>query len=94
MDEAPGSFEVLEEIADTVAGKVPIVFDSGVRCGEHIFKALAAGADIVALGRTVLFGLALGGWKEVKSVLTVCVLAIPIHANSLIKVDDFYRRLF
>ncbi|MCZ0717506.1 alpha-hydroxy-acid oxidizing protein [Aerococcus kribbianus] len=69
LDEAPASFEVLEEIAEAVAGQVPIVFDSGVRRGEHIFKALAAGADIVALGRPVLFGLALGGWKGVKSVL-------------------------
>ncbi|MCI7240015.1 lactate oxidase [Aerococcus suis] len=69
LDEAPGSFEVLEEISEAVAGRVPIVFDSGVRRGEHIFKALASGADIVALGRPVLFGLALGGWKGVKSVL-------------------------
>lgn len=68
LDGAPGSFEVLEEIAEAVAGQVPIVFDSGIRRGEHIFKALASGADIVALGRPVLFGLALGGWKGVKSV--------------------------
>ncbi|MGO3202066.1 MAG: alpha-hydroxy-acid oxidizing protein, partial [Ruoffia tabacinasalis] len=38
------------------------------RRGEHIFKALASGADIVAVGRPVLFSLALGGWKGVKSV--------------------------
>lgn len=69
LDEAPGSFDTLEEIAKAVAGRVPIVFDSGVRRGEHIFKALASGADIVAVGRPVLYGLALGGWKGVKSVL-------------------------
>ena len=69
LDGAPGSFETLEAIADAVAGRVPIVFDSGIRRGEHIFKALASGADIVALGRPVLFGLALGGWKGVRSVL-------------------------
>ena len=69
LDGAPGSFEMLEEISKAVAGRVPIVFDSGVRRGEHIFKALASGADIVALGRPVLFGLALGGWKGVRSVL-------------------------
>lgn len=68
LDGAPGSFEVLEEIAVAVAGRVPIVFDSGIRRGEHIFKALASGADIVAIGRPVLFSLALGGWKGVKSV--------------------------
>ena len=69
MDGAPGSFQVLEEISKAVAGRVPIVFDSGVRRGEHIFKALASGADIIAVGRPVLYGLALGGWKGVLSVL-------------------------
>lgn len=69
LDGAPGSFDNLEEIADAVGGRVPIVFDSGVRRGEHIFKALASGADIVALGRPILYGLALGGWKGVMSVL-------------------------
>lgn len=69
LDGAPGSFATLEAISEAVAGRVPIVFDSGVRRGEHIFKALASGADIVALGRPVLYGLALGGWKGVYSVL-------------------------
>lgn len=69
LDGAPGSFDTLSEISKAVAGRVPIVFDSGVRRGEHIFKALASGADIIAVGRPVLYGLALGGWKGVKSVL-------------------------
>lgn len=69
LDGAPGSFETLELISKAVAGRVPIVFDSGVRRGEHIFKALASGADIIAVGRPVLYGLALGGWKGVRSVL-------------------------
>lgn len=69
LDGAPASFTMLESISKAVAGRVPIVFDSGIRRGEHIFKALASGADIVALGRPMLFGLALGGWKGVRSVL-------------------------
>lgn len=69
LDGAPGSFDTLEGISKVVAGRVPIIFDSGIRRGEHIFKALASGADIVALGRPVLYGLALGGWKGVRSVL-------------------------
>lgn len=68
LDGAPGSFETLEAIAEAVQGRVPIVFDSGIRRGEHIFKALASGADVVAIGRPALYGLALGGWKGVKSV--------------------------
>jgi len=69
LDGAPGSFDMLESIAQAVQGRVPIVFDSGIRRGEHIFKALASGADVVAIGRPVLYGLALGGWQGVKSVL-------------------------
>lgn len=69
LDGAPGSFDTLSEISEAVAGRVPIIFDSGIRRGEHIFKALASGADIVGLGRPMLYGLALGGWKGVRSVL-------------------------
>lgn len=69
LDGAPGSFDTLEEISRAVGKRVPIIFDSGIRRGEHIFKALASGADIVALGRPMLYGLALGGWKGVYSVL-------------------------
>ena len=68
LDGAPGAFEMLEEIAEVVDKRVPIVFDSGIRRGEHVFKALASGADVVAIGRPVLYGLALGGWKGVRSV--------------------------
>lgn len=68
LDGAPGSFDTLEKIAKAVQGRVPIVFDSGIRRGEHIFKALASGADVVAIGRPTLYGLALGGYKGVKSV--------------------------
>ncbi|WP_423188974.1 lactate oxidase [Alkalibacterium sp. f15] len=68
LDGAPASFETLASISEVVAKRVPIIFDSGVRRGEHVFKALASGADIVAIGRPVLYGLALGGWKGVTSV--------------------------
>jgi L-lactate oxidase len=42
--------------------------DSGIRRGTDVFKAIALGANAVALGRPVLYGLALGGWMGVKSV--------------------------
>ncbi|MCO6545708.1 MAG: alpha-hydroxy-acid oxidizing protein [Gilliamella sp.] len=68
LNGAPASFEVLPNIAATVAKRVPIIFDSGVRRGEHVFKALASGADLVAIGRPILYGLNLGGAEGVKSV--------------------------
>lgn len=60
---------MLESVTDAVAGLVPIFFDSGIRREEHIFKVLASGADIVGIGRPVLYGLALCGWKGVQIVL-------------------------
>jgi len=60
---------MLPEIAKAVNHRVPIVFDSGVRRGSHVFKALALGADLVGVGRPYLYGLALGGAKGVQSVI-------------------------
>lgn len=68
LDGGPASFDVLPAIAKVVNKRVPVVFDSGVRRGEHVFKALASGADLVAVGRPVLYGLNLGGALGVQSV--------------------------
>ncbi|KRO18082.1 lactate oxidase [Lacticaseibacillus saniviri] len=68
LNGGPASFDVLESIAKAVNHQVPIIFDSGVRRGSHVFKALAAGADLVAFGRPVIYGLALGGAEGVQSV--------------------------
>lgn len=67
LDGAPASIEVLPEIAARVNKHVPIIFDSGIRNGTHIFKAIASGADIVAIGRPVIYALSLGGWMGVVS---------------------------
>ncbi|KRK45902.1 l-lactate oxidase [Dellaglioa algida DSM 15638] len=68
LDGGPASFDVLESIAKKVNKRVPIVFDSGIRRGSHIFKALASGADVVAIGRPMVYGLHLGGAQGVQSV--------------------------
>ena len=67
LDGGPASIEVLSEIAIRVNKRVPIIFDSGIRSGQHIFKAIASGADVVAIGRPVIYALALGGWQGVVS---------------------------
>jgi isopentenyl diphosphate isomerase/L-lactate dehydrogenase-like FMN-dependent dehydrogenase len=68
LDGVPASFTVLPKIAESVQGRIPIIVDGGVRRGQDVFKALAAGAHCVALGRPVLYGLALGGSLGVQSV--------------------------
>ncbi|MDT2759499.1 alpha-hydroxy-acid oxidizing protein [Enterococcus xiangfangensis] len=68
LDGGPAAFDSLQYVAEAVAGRAPIVFDSGVRRGQHVFKALASGADLVAIGRPVIYGLALGGGTGVQQV--------------------------
>ncbi|HIW89507.1 MAG TPA: alpha-hydroxy-acid oxidizing protein [Candidatus Ligilactobacillus excrementipullorum] len=68
LDGAPASIEVLPAIAKVVNHRVPVIFDSGVRRGTHVLKALASGADLVGVGRPFSYGLALGGWKGVAAV--------------------------
>jgi len=69
LDGVSASVSVLPRIADAVKGRIPIVFDSGIRRGQDAFRALALGADVVACGRPILYGLALGGHLGVQSVL-------------------------
>ncbi|SER47631.1 L-lactate oxidase [Propionibacterium cyclohexanicum] len=68
LNGGPGSFDVLPSIARAVNGRVPVIFDSGVRRGSQVFKALASGADLVAIGRPAIYALALGGAQGVRTV--------------------------
>ncbi len=61
LDGAVASADALLPIAEAVAGKVPLLIDSGVRRGVDALKALAMGAQTVAIGRAALFGAAVAG---------------------------------
>lgn len=69
VDGAIGSFDALQEIVKVVDGKVPVLFDSGVRNGADIFKALAVGADAVGIGRPYAYALAAAGPVGVRELL-------------------------
>ncbi len=71
MDYSPSTLEVLPEIVDAVRGKVPILFDSGIRRGSDILKALALGANAVCLGRVPRWGLAAYGPAGVQRILEI-----------------------
>ena len=71
LDTAPASVDVLSEIAEKVDGRVDIIMDGGVRRGTDVLKALALGAKAVAIGRPVLWGLAVDGQAGVERVLGV-----------------------
>jgi len=66
-------------------GKTPIWFDSGIRSGTDVVKALAMGASIVGVGRPYAYGLALGGTAGVVHV----VRSILAEADLLMAVDGF-----
>ena len=71
LDTAPASIDTLPAIADAVAGKVEIILDGGVRRGSDVVKALALGANAVAIGRAYLYGLAAGGEAGVRRALDI-----------------------
>ena len=66
LDTTPATIEVLREIVNEVQivckekgiAKIPVWFDGGIRTGHDVLKALAIGADLVWIGRPVLWGLA------------------------------------
>lgn len=69
LDGAIGTLEALPEIAESVSGDVPILFDSGIRRGADILKALALGASAVLVGRPYAYALAAAGETGVKAVI-------------------------
>jgi 4-hydroxymandelate oxidase len=71
LDTLPATLEVLSDVADKVAGRVPILLDGGVRRGTDVLKALALGATAVAIGRPYLYGLACSGAAGVRAVVNV-----------------------
>lgn len=94
MDGGPGSFTMLRSAVDTVEGRVPIIFDSGVRRGVDVFKAVSMGATVCAVGRPVLWSLMCGGAPGVKSLYDW--MAGELHSTMLLsgvgKVTDLKRR--
>jgi lactate 2-monooxygenase len=78
------AIDMLPAVVEAANG-APVIFDSGVRGGEHIVKALALGATAVGIGRPYAYGLALGGVEGIVHVLR-CLLA---EADLLMAVDGY-----
>lgn len=70
LDGVIGSLDALPAIVKAVNGQIPIILDSGVYRGMDALKALALGADAVAIGRPFVYGLALEGQQGVEKVMT------------------------
>ncbi|WP_436758915.1 lactate 2-monooxygenase [Streptosporangium sp. V21-05] len=69
IDGATASLDALPAIAAAVGDRLTVLFDSGIRTGSDIVKALALGARAVLLGRPYVWGLAAGGEEGVRHVV-------------------------
>ncbi|MGP4019354.1 alpha-hydroxy-acid oxidizing protein [Saccharopolyspora sp. 5N708] len=88
--QANGGLPALDCLADIVdaAGDTPVLFDSGVRSGAEVIKALALGAAAVGVGRPYAYGLALGGADGIVHVLRT----ILAEADLIMAVDGYPTR--
>lgn len=89
------TLESLPEVVSVTHGRIPVIMDSGIRRGTDIFKALALGADAVAVGRPYIWGLAAFGQDGVETALDLLVdelrIAMGAHgAVSLNKIDNSF----
>lgn len=69
MDGGIAALDALPAVRDAVGKQVPLLFDSGIRRGTDVLKAVALGARAVLLGRPYCYGLALKGEEGVAAVV-------------------------
>ena len=70
LDNSPAPMTTLPGVVAAVRGRVPVIIDGGIFRGQDVFRALALGASVVAMGRPTLYGSALGGVQGVETVHT------------------------
>ena len=71
LDSATSSIEVLPIIRNALGKDFPIIFDSGIRGGSDIVRALALGADFTMVGRPLMYGIGADGAKGLKRVVDI-----------------------
>jgi lactate 2-monooxygenase len=95
VDGAVGALDALPGVVEAVGGRMPVLFDSGIRTGSDALKALALGAAAVLLGRPYIWGLALGGADGVRDVLRgfLADLELTLALSGAARLDDVDRSL-
>jgi L-lactate dehydrogenase (cytochrome) len=95
FDGAPAAISALPAIAAAVGDKVNILFDSGVRNGLDIARALALGADFVLLGRAVIYGVAALGERGGDHVADILLADLKNNMAQLgcMRIDELKDRV-
>ena len=90
IDQSVSTLAVLPAVVERVGGRVPIVFDSGVRQGADAFIALALGATAVAIGRPYAYGLGVAGEAGVREVIRniLAELDITLGLSGYVAIAD------
>lgn len=94
-DSGRSTIESLPEVVHAIDGRIPVIVDSGFRRGTDILKALAVGADAIAIGRPYLWGLGSFGQEGVETVLDILKreLEIVMRQASTTRIDEITRDL-
>jgi isopentenyl diphosphate isomerase/L-lactate dehydrogenase-like FMN-dependent dehydrogenase len=71
LDTVAATIDALPRVVDAVAGRIPVMLDSGIRRGTDVLMALALGAKAVFIGRPYVYGLAVGGARGVERVISI-----------------------
>ncbi len=71
LDSATPSIDALPKIRDAIGNDFPIIFDSGIRSGSDIIRALALGANFVMMGRPLMYAIGADGAKGLKRILNI-----------------------
>ena len=71
LDTVPATIDALPRVVEAVAGRIPVMLDSGIRRGTDVLAALALGAKAVFIGRPYVYGLAVGGAQGVERVINI-----------------------
>ncbi|HET7637013.1 MAG TPA: alpha-hydroxy-acid oxidizing protein [Candidatus Limnocylindria bacterium] len=95
IDGEVAALSVLPEVVAAVGERLPVLFDSGIRGGADVFKALALGARAVGIGRPVAYGLAMSGSAGVIGVLRhlLAELDITMTLSGCCSVDEIASHL-
>jgi (S)-mandelate dehydrogenase len=94
LDAAPAAITMLPLVRAAVGAGYPLLFDSGIRSGEDIVKALASGADFVLLGRPMLYALGADGARGLTDLVDALQedIAVTLAQIGLRRVQDIDHR--